>query len=37
MKLYADDSSLFARVSGVDSTHNQIDKDLETIAAWANQ
>ena len=25
MKLYADESSLFARVSGVDSTHNQIE------------
>ena len=37
MELYADDSSLFARVSGVDSTHNQIENDLETIAAWATQ
>ena len=37
MKLYADDSSLFARVSGVDSTHSQIENDLVTIAAWANQ
>ena len=37
MKLYADDSSLFARVSGVDSTHNQIEIDLETIAAWTIQ
>ena len=37
MKLYADDSSLFARVSGVDSRHNQIENDLVTIVAWANQ
>ena len=37
MKLYAEDSSLFARISGVDSTHNQIETDLETIAVWANQ
>ena len=37
MKLYANDSSLFAHVSGVDSTHNQIEKDLETIVAWAIQ
>ena len=37
MKLYADDSSRFTHVSGVDSTHNQTKKGLETIAAWANQ
>ena len=37
MKLFADDSSLFARVSDVNSTHEQITTDLITITSWANQ
>ena len=37
IKLFADDSSLFARVQDIDNTHNQLLTDLDTITQWANQ
>ena len=37
MRLFADDSSLFAKVNGVDVTHQQLTDDLRTITKWANQ
>lgn len=37
IKLFADDSSLFARVIEVGATHQQIMKDLDTITKWASQ
>jgi len=37
MRLFADDSSLFSRVEGVDITHEKLVKDLETINTWAHQ
>ena len=37
MRLFADDSSLFARVEGVDLTHVILVKDLQTITNWAYQ
>ena len=37
IKLFADDSSLFARVLEVGATHKQIMHDLDTITAWARQ
>ena len=37
MRLFADDSSLFTRVEGVDQTHEKLIKDLETITNWAHQ
>ena len=37
MRLFADDSSLFTRVEGVDQTHEKIVKDLQTITNWAYQ
>ena len=37
IKLFADDSSLFARVQDIDNTHNQLLTDLNTITQWANQ
>ena len=37
MHLFADDSSLFTRVEGVDPTHEKVVKDLQTITDWAYQ
>ena len=37
IKLFADDSSIFARVYNIDETHHQILSDLNTITEWANQ
>ena len=37
MRLFADDSSLFTRVEGVDQTHEKLVKDLQTITNWAYQ
>ena len=37
IKLFADDSSLFAVVNDVQVTHDQIMSDLETITHWANK
>ena len=36
IKLYADDSSLFARVRDVNTTHDQLMTDLDSITKWAN-
>ena len=37
IKLFADDSSLFARVkNNVNVTHNQLTTDLQTITDWAH-
>ena len=37
MRLFADDSSLFTRVEGVDQTHEKLIKDLQTVTNWAYQ
>ena len=37
MKLFADESSLFTRVTDFISTHNIIEKDLKTISDWRHQ
>ena len=37
MKLFADDSSLFARVKHVNLIHDQLVGDLNIITNWANQ
>ena len=37
MKLFADDSSLFCRVSNIATTHNILENDLLKITSWANQ
>ena len=37
MRLFADDSSLFTRVEGVDLTHEKLVKDLQTITNWGYQ
>ena len=37
MRLFADDSSLFTCVNGVNSTHEKIVKDLQTISNWGHQ
>ena len=37
MRLFADDSSLFTRVEGVDQTHEKLVKDLQTVTNWAYQ
>ena len=37
MRLFADDSSLFTRVNGVDQTHAKLVQDLETVTNWAYQ
>ena len=37
MRLFADDSSLFTSVEGVDHTQEKIVKDFETINTWAYQ
>ena len=37
MRLFADDSSLFATVTDINLTHSQILDDLNTITNWAKQ
>ena len=37
MRLFADDSSLFTHVQGIDQTHNKLVNDLEAVTSWANQ
>jgi len=37
MRLFADDSSLFTRVSGIEETHEKLVNDLETVTAWGYQ
>ena len=37
MRLFADDSSLFTPVFDVQATHEQLVKDLETVANWGHQ
>ena len=37
MRLFADDSSLFTCVKGVDQTHDKLVKDLQTVTKWAYQ
>ena len=37
MRLFADDSSLSARVEGVDQTHEKLVNDLKIVSTWANQ
>ena len=37
MRLFADDSSLFTRVEGVELTHEKLVKDLQTITNWGYQ
>ena len=32
---FADDSSLFTCVKGVDQTHEKLEKDLQTVTKWA--
>ena len=37
MRLFAGDSSLFTRVEGVDLTHENIIKNLQTVTNWEYQ
>ena len=37
IRLFADDSSLFARVTDINATHDQLLNDLNTITNWADQ
>ena len=37
MRLFAEDSSLFTCVKGVDQTHDKSVKDLQTVSKWAYQ
>lgn len=37
MRLFADDSSLFTRVSGIEETHEKLVNDLRTVPSWAHQ
>ena len=37
MKLFADDSSLFARVTDVIYTHEKLKEDIQKITEWAYQ
>ena len=37
MLLFADDSSLFTAVNGVEHTHQKLVKDLHTVTEWAHQ
>ena len=37
VRLFADDSSLFAKVNGVLLTHQKLSNDLDTITKWDNQ
>ena len=36
IKLFADDSSLFIKVSNVETAHQTLMRDLDTITAWAH-
>ena len=37
MRLFADDSSLFTCVKGVNQTHDSLVKDLQSATLWAHQ
>ena len=37
MRLFANDSSLFAKVNSVHATQQKLSDDLNTITRWANQ
>ena len=37
MRLFADDSSLFTCVKGINETHEKLVKDLDTVTVWAHQ
>ena len=37
MRLFADDSSLFTCVKGINETHETIVKDLHIVTDWAHQ
>ena len=37
IKLFADDSSLFARVTDVTDTHEKLKEDMQKITEWAYQ
>ena len=37
MRLFADDSSLFTCVNGINRTHDKLCKDLQTVTIWAYQ
>ena len=37
MKLFADDSSLFAKVTDIHTTQENLESDLNTISNWAHQ
>ena len=37
MRLFADDSSLFTCVKGVNQTHDSLVKDLQSVTLWAHQ
>ena len=37
MRLFADDSSLFTKVEGVEQTQEKLDNDLKTVTSWAHQ
>ena len=37
LRLFADDSSLFTGVNGVNQTHDKLCKDLPTVTIWAYQ
>ena len=37
MRLFADDTSLFARVDGIDQTHEKLENDLWTMNNWIYQ
>jgi len=37
MRLFADDSSMFTTVKGIDVTQEKLMNDLETVASWAHQ
>ena len=36
MRLFADDSSLFTRVDGVEQTQDKLIKDMQTTTDWAH-
>ena len=37
MRLFADDSSLFTCVKGINETHETLVKDLHIVTDWAHQ
>ena len=37
MRLFADDSSLFTHVEGVDQTHEKLIDDLKNVISWVHQ